>query len=151
VTFLSHGIDQCHARVGYPRFGELANGMPRETGDHLVRRQATKRYTEATRACYKKIAVLMGKSSIGSEILEKSSRGTVNSALSLAELFVFLTSLAGHALLLGRHPFCLRCSGRPANHTKSLARTSQEELGQNGGSPPGVSIPRNGYSHRAGI
>jgi hypothetical protein len=59
VTFLSHGIDPCHGRVGYPRFSEVANGMPRETGDHLVRRQATKSYTEATRASYKKTAALM--------------------------------------------------------------------------------------------
>jgi hypothetical protein len=44
----SHGIDPCNGRVGYPRFSEVANGMPRVTGDHLVRRQATKSYTEAT-------------------------------------------------------------------------------------------------------
>jgi hypothetical protein len=36
-------------RVRYPRFGEVAKGMPKETGDHHVRRQATKSYTEATR------------------------------------------------------------------------------------------------------
>jgi hypothetical protein len=59
-------------RVGDPRFAEVAKGMPEETGDHLVRWQATKSYTEATRACYKKIAVLTGKSSIDSEVLEKS-------------------------------------------------------------------------------
>jgi hypothetical protein len=62
-----------YAPGSYPRFGEVAKGMPKETGDHLVRRQATKSYTEATRACYKKIAVLMGKSSIDSEVLEKSA------------------------------------------------------------------------------
>jgi hypothetical protein len=38
----------------------------------LFRWQATKSYTEAATACYKKIAILMGKSSIDSEVLEKS-------------------------------------------------------------------------------
>jgi len=65
--FLFHRIDQCLARVSYPRFDKVANVMPKGTGDHL----ATKSYREATRACYKKIAVLMRKSSIGSEVLEK--------------------------------------------------------------------------------
>ena len=42
-----------HGRVGYPRFSEVANGMPRETGDHLVRRQATKSYTKKLHGSYK--------------------------------------------------------------------------------------------------
>jgi hypothetical protein len=57
-------------QVGDPRFAEVAKGA--QGNGRSVRSQATRSYTEATRACYKKIAVLIGKSSIDSEILEKS-------------------------------------------------------------------------------
>ncbi len=36
-------------RVGDARFAEVAKGMPKETGDHLVRWQATKSYSMASR------------------------------------------------------------------------------------------------------
>jgi hypothetical protein len=57
-------------RVGDPQFAEVAKGA--QGNGRSVRSQATKSHTEATRACYKKIAVLIEKSSIDSEVLEKS-------------------------------------------------------------------------------
>jgi hypothetical protein len=42
-------------RLGDPRFAEVAKGMPQETGDHLVRWQATKSYTELQERAIRKL------------------------------------------------------------------------------------------------
>jgi hypothetical protein len=59
-------------RVGDPRFAEVAKGMSKETGDHPVSVASYKKLHRSCKSCYKKIAILMGKSSIDSEGLEKS-------------------------------------------------------------------------------